>query len=96
MAHIDKTIGKFEFKLNTFANLWEANYTFDFIEQYWNAYDNFEKGKGNPTVKVLLRMAENWGVLLGDFFVEPDVQTTPSSAKRIKKGQKSKSRRKLR
>jgi uncharacterized transporter YbjL len=48
MSDIDRTIFKFKesSKLNAFVRLWRDKYTLDFIEQYWIAFDNFEKVKG--------------------------------------------------
>lgn len=47
MAHIDKTIDKFKNeKIDAFTDAWKNNYTLDFIEKYWRAFDRFETVKG--------------------------------------------------
>jgi hypothetical protein len=45
MADIDWKIKELNSKINSFSDSWRANYTLDFIEEYWKAHDNFEEVK---------------------------------------------------
>ena len=46
MTAIDSTIGEFiksDKNIDTFTDFWRANYTLDFVEEYWKAFDHFEE-----------------------------------------------------
>ena len=53
------------------AKGWTIHYAAQKAMIGWKQLENIEIGKGNPTMKVMFRIADSWQVPIGDFFNIP-------------------------